>query len=50
MAIQRYIRGSGLAYGAYVGADLESGHVTFSLYRVSVILMLFSGYCFDTAL
>ncbi|KAI0051676.1 hypothetical protein FA95DRAFT_1586997 [Auriscalpium vulgare] len=31
----RYIRGSGLAYGAYVGADTEAGHVTFSLYRSS---------------
>jgi Zn-dependent M16 (insulinase) family peptidase len=31
---QRYIRGSGLAYGAYVGIDLEAGRVTFSLYRV----------------
>ena len=31
----RYIRGSGLAYGAYAGVDLEAGHVTFSLYRSS---------------
>jgi Zn-dependent M16 (insulinase) family peptidase len=31
---QRYIRGSGLAYGAYVGVDLEAGQVTFTLYRV----------------
>jgi Zn-dependent M16 (insulinase) family peptidase len=31
---QRYIRGSGLAYGAYVGADLEAGRVAFTLYRV----------------
>ncbi|KZS93010.1 hypothetical protein SISNIDRAFT_454956 [Sistotremastrum niveocremeum HHB9708] len=29
----RYIRGSGLAYGAYIGADLESGLVSFTLYR-----------------
>ena len=34
MKLQRYIRGSGLAYGAYVGYDLEAGQVTFSLYRV----------------
>lgn len=32
---QRYIRGSGLAYGAYVGIDLEAGFVSFTLYRVS---------------
>ncbi|KZV65225.1 hypothetical protein PENSPDRAFT_587192 [Peniophora sp. CONT] len=31
----RYIRGSGLAYGAYAGVDLEAGHVSFSLYRAS---------------
>ncbi|KAI0068340.1 hypothetical protein BV25DRAFT_1875780 [Artomyces pyxidatus] len=31
----RYIRGSGLAYGAYVGADTEAGNVSFSLYRSS---------------
>ncbi|KZV77044.1 hypothetical protein PENSPDRAFT_645781 [Peniophora sp. CONT] len=31
----RYIRGSGLAYGAYAGVDLEAGHVSFSLYRSS---------------
>jgi Zn-dependent M16 (insulinase) family peptidase len=34
MELQRYIRGSGLAYGAYAGVDLEAGRVTFSLYRV----------------
>lgn len=32
---QRYIRGSGLAYGAYVSLDLEAGLLNFSLYRVS---------------
>ncbi|TFK57173.1 hypothetical protein OE88DRAFT_1650788 [Heliocybe sulcata] len=31
----RYIRGSGLAYGAYVSADTESGFTSFSLYRSS---------------
>ncbi|KAK1232703.1 hypothetical protein PQX77_004179 [Marasmius sp. AFHP31] len=31
----RYIRGSGLAYGAYVSLDLESGLLSFSLYRSS---------------
>ncbi|KIY47049.1 hypothetical protein FISHEDRAFT_75082 [Fistulina hepatica ATCC 64428] len=31
----RYIRGSGLAYGASVGLDLESGLLSFSLYRSS---------------
>ncbi|KAI0094759.1 Metalloenzyme, LuxS/M16 peptidase-like protein [Irpex rosettiformis] len=31
----RYIRGSGLAYGASVSTDLESGLVSFSLYRSS---------------
>ncbi|KAI0271378.1 Metalloenzyme, LuxS/M16 peptidase-like protein [Gloeopeniophorella convolvens] len=31
----RYIRGSGLAYGAYAGVDLEAGNVTFTLYRSS---------------
>ncbi|KAI0815109.1 Metalloenzyme, LuxS/M16 peptidase-like protein [Irpex lacteus] len=31
----RYIRGSGLAYGASVSTDLESGLVGFSLYRSS---------------
>jgi len=31
----RYIRGSGLAYGAYVGVDLEAGRVSFTLYRSS---------------
>ena len=35
MELQRYIRGSGLAYGAFVGCDLEAGRVSFSLYRVS---------------
>lgn len=31
----RYIRGSGLAYGAYVSLDLEAGLMSFSLYRSS---------------
>ncbi|KAI0788552.1 Metalloenzyme, LuxS/M16 peptidase-like protein [Abortiporus biennis] len=31
----RYIRGSGLAYGAYVSIDLEAGLLGFSLYRSS---------------
>ncbi|KAJ7225434.1 Metalloenzyme, LuxS/M16 peptidase-like protein [Mycena pura] len=31
----RYIRGSGLAYGAYVALDVESGLLSFSLYRSS---------------
>ncbi|KAL0951071.1 hypothetical protein HGRIS_007809 [Hohenbuehelia grisea] len=31
----RYIRGSGLAYGAYVSLDLEAGLTNFSLYRSS---------------
>jgi Zn-dependent M16 (insulinase) family peptidase len=32
--LQRYIRGSGLAYGAYVSLDVEAGLLNFSLYRV----------------
>ncbi|EAU93061.2 cytoplasmic protein [Coprinopsis cinerea okayama7 len=31
----RYIRGSGLAYGAYVSLDPETGLLTFSVYRSS---------------
>ncbi|KAF8168013.1 Metalloenzyme, LuxS/M16 peptidase-like protein [Crassisporium funariophilum] len=31
----RYIRGSGLAYGAYVSLDVEAGLLNFSLYRSS---------------
>lgn len=31
----RYIRGSGLAYGAYVSMDVEAGLMSFSLYRSS---------------
>ncbi|KAH8102439.1 Metalloenzyme, LuxS/M16 peptidase-like protein [Cristinia sonorae] len=31
----RYIRGSGLAYGAYVSVDLESALLSFTLYRSS---------------
>jgi Zn-dependent M16 (insulinase) family peptidase len=34
MELQRYIRGSGLAYGAYAGYDTEAGWVSFTLYRV----------------
>lgn len=37
MPFQRYIRGSGLAYGAYVSLDLEAGLLSFSLYRVCLI-------------
>lgn len=33
----RYIRGSGLAYGAYVSVDLEGGLVGFTLYRVRIV-------------
>lgn len=33
---QRAIRGSGLAYGAYLGADTEVGTISFMLYRVRV--------------
>ncbi|TCD61425.1 hypothetical protein EIP91_008439 [Steccherinum ochraceum] len=31
----RYIRGSGLAYGAYVSVDMESALINFTLYRSS---------------
>jgi Zn-dependent M16 (insulinase) family peptidase len=31
------IRGSGLAYGANVGVDVESGLMEFSVYRVSAL-------------
>ncbi|KZT30492.1 hypothetical protein NEOLEDRAFT_1126056 [Neolentinus lepideus HHB14362 ss-1] len=37
----RYIRGSGLAYGAYVSADIESGFISFSLYRSSNVIQGF---------
>jgi len=37
----RYIRGSGLAYGAYIGIDLEAGRVAFTLYRSSNSLEAF---------
>ncbi|KAI0649856.1 Metalloenzyme, LuxS/M16 peptidase-like protein, partial [Trametes meyenii] len=37
----RYIRGSGLAYGASCGLDLEAGFVSFSLYRSSNIIEAF---------
>jgi Zn-dependent M16 (insulinase) family peptidase len=32
--LQRYIRGSGLAYGAYISMDIEAGLLGFYLYRV----------------
>ncbi|CAL1695482.1 unnamed protein product [Somion occarium] len=38
----RYIRGSGLAYGAYVSTDLEAGLLSFSLYRSSNSLEAFN--------
>ncbi|KAF9822062.1 hypothetical protein IEO21_00056 [Rhodonia placenta] len=37
----RYIRGSGLAYSAYVSIDLEAGLVSFGLYRSSNSLKAF---------
>jgi len=37
----RYIRGSGLAYGAYIGFDTEAGTITFTLYRSSNSLEAF---------
>ncbi|EJD03900.1 uncharacterized protein FOMMEDRAFT_19228 [Fomitiporia mediterranea MF3/22] len=37
----RFIRGSGLAYGASVGCDLEAGLLNFSLYRTSNSLQAF---------
>ncbi|KAF8271486.1 Metalloenzyme, LuxS/M16 peptidase-like protein [Lactarius quietus] len=37
----RYIRGSGLAYGAYIGFDIEAGTITFKLYRSSNSLQAF---------
>ncbi|KII93562.1 hypothetical protein PLICRDRAFT_49603 [Plicaturopsis crispa FD-325 SS-3] len=37
----RYIRGSGLAYGAYVSLDVEAGLLSFSLYRSSNSLQAF---------
>lgn len=37
----RYIRGSGLAYGAYIVSDLEAGTITFTLYRSSNSLEAF---------
>ncbi|KAF5390191.1 hypothetical protein D9757_002846 [Collybiopsis confluens] len=37
----RYIRGSGLAYGAYTSLDLESGLLSFTLYRSSNALGAF---------
>lgn len=30
----RFIRGAGLAYGAYMGLDVEAGFLTFATYRV----------------
>jgi Zn-dependent M16 (insulinase) family peptidase len=35
--MQRYIRGSGLAYGASVSIEREAGFLSFSLYRVSLL-------------
>ncbi|KAG6820112.1 hypothetical protein H0H93_005259 [Arthromyces matolae] len=32
----RYIRGSGLAYGAYVSLDAEAGLLSFTLYRIEL--------------
>ncbi|KIO20924.1 hypothetical protein M407DRAFT_10649 [Tulasnella calospora MUT 4182] len=29
----RFIRGSGLAYGAYMALDVEAGHLTFNVYK-----------------
>ncbi|KAF5377430.1 hypothetical protein D9615_005325 [Tricholomella constricta] len=37
----RYIRGSGLAYGAYTSLDVEAGLLSFSLYRSSNSLSAF---------
>jgi Zn-dependent M16 (insulinase) family peptidase len=33
---QRYIRGSGFAYGQYMDLDVEAGLLTFSLYLVGL--------------
>ncbi|KAJ4486251.1 Metalloenzyme, LuxS/M16 peptidase-like protein [Lentinula aciculospora] len=41
----RYIRGSGLAYGAYVILDVESGLLSFSLYRSSNSMGAFKEAC-----
>ncbi|KAF8078531.1 Metalloenzyme, LuxS/M16 peptidase-like protein [Lyophyllum atratum] len=38
----RYIRGSGLAYGAYASLDVEAGLLSFSLYRSSNSLGAFT--------
>lgn len=32
--VQRFIRGSGLAYGAYMALDVEAGHLSFHVYKV----------------
>ncbi|KAI0734519.1 Metalloenzyme, LuxS/M16 peptidase-like protein [Fomitopsis betulina] len=37
----RYIRGSGLSYGATISTDLEGGLITFSLYRSSQYVKAF---------
>ncbi|PPQ88654.1 hypothetical protein CVT25_010230 [Psilocybe cyanescens] len=37
----RYIRGSGLAYGAYTSLDVEAGFITFTLYRSSSSIKAF---------
>jgi len=39
----RYIRGSGLAYGAYLSLDVESGLLSFSLYRSSNCIKAFEA-------
>ncbi|KAJ7597129.1 Metalloenzyme, LuxS/M16 peptidase-like protein [Mycena floridula] len=39
----KYIRGSGLAYGAYVSLDLEAGLINFSLYRSSNCITAFQA-------
>jgi len=44
---QRYIRGLGLAYYAFVGVDLEAGLVTFTLYRVRSIVLSDYHFPFD---
>lgn len=41
---QRYIRGSGLAYGAYASLDVEAGLMSFSLYRASPISNVWDSF------
>ena len=45
--LQRYIRGSGLAYGAHCGLDLEAGFVSFTLYRVCYVSHALVGLVSD---